>query len=315
MSEELAIETHQLTKKYDGITVVDNLNLRVKKNEVFGLLGPNGSGKTTIILMLLGLSEPASGSARIGGFDPVRQPLEVKRRAGYLSERVGFYHDLTARENLQFVAELNNIGYSEADSRIKELLEMVGLGKVADSAVGKFSRGMRQRLGIADVLIKKPEIVFLDEPTSGLDPEGINDLLELITGLPQAGTTVVLTSHLLYQVQKVCRDVAILSQGRIVIEGSIDDLGREAMAGGGFILEVETREPSLQLVDTIRNISGVIEVEARGNLLDISASADLRAEISQVVMENNFSLVQMKVRSFSLDDIYMKYFQEGEAGQ
>jgi ABC-2 type transport system ATP-binding protein len=321
MNEQFAVETHDLTKKYDGVTVVDHLNLHIRENEVFGLLGPNGAGKTTTILMLLGLTEPASGMAQVCGFNPTREPLKVKRLVGYLPEKVGFYENLTARENLKFIAELNNIDYAEIDHRIGEVLEMVGLtddqimekvspNRKKEKTVGKFSRGMKQRLGIADVLIKKPKVIFLDEPTSGLDPEGINQLLDLIAGLPEMGTTVVLSSHQLHQVQRVCHGIGILSKGKIVIEGAIDKLGREALTGGRYIIQVETVQPSPQLIDMIKKIKGVARVEARQNTLLISTDADLRAEISKVIVQHDFPLVQMSVQQFSLDDIYMKYFRE-----
>ncbi len=311
MSEEFAIETQDLTKRYDGVTVVDSLNLHIKESEVFGLLGPNGAGKTTTILMLLGLTEPASGTARVFGFNPTREPLKVKRLVGYLPEKVGFYDNLTARENLAFIAELNNINYAEANSRADEALEAVGLSKEADLIVGKFSRGMKQRLGIADVLIKKPKVVFLDEPTAGLDPKGINQLLDLVANLPKMGTTVVLSSHQLYQVQMVCHSIGILSKGKMVIEGSIDELGREALAGGRYIIEVETVQPTPQLINAIKGIKGVKKVEAKDNILQIGTASDLRAAISKAVVQNDFPLIQMKVQEFSLDDIYMKYFREG----
>ena len=311
MSEEFAIETQDLTKRYDGVTVVDSLNLHIKESEVFGLLGPNGAGKTTTILMLLGLTEPASGTARVFGFNPTREPLKVKRLVGYLPEKVGFYDNLTARENLAFIAELNNINYAEANSRADEALEAVGLSKEADLTVGKFSRGMKQRLGIADVLIKKPKVVFLDEPTAGLDPKGINQLLDLVANLPKMGTTVVLSSHQLYQVQMVCHSIGILSKGKMVIEGSIDELGREALAGGRYIIEVETVQPTPQLINAIKGIKGVKKVEAKDNILQIGTDSDLRAAISKAVVQNDFPLIQMKVQEFSLDDIYMKYFREG----
>ncbi len=311
MSEEFAIETQDLTKRYDGVTVVDSLNLHIKESEVFGLLGPNGAGKTTTILMLLGLTEPASGTARVFGFNPTREPLKVKRLVGYLPEKVGFYDNLTARENLAFIAELNNISYAEANSRADEALEAVGLSKEADLIVGKFSRGMKQRLGIADVLIKKPKVIFLDEPTAGLDPKGINQLLDLVANLPKMGTTVVLSSHQLYQVQMVCHSIGILSKGKMVIEGSIDELGREALAGGRYIIEVETVQPTPQLINAIKGIKGVKKVEAKDNILQIGTASDLRAAISKAVVQNDFPLIQMKVQEFSLDDIYMKYFREG----
>ena len=311
MTEQLAIETRDLTKSYDGVTVVDHLNLHVRENEVFGLLGPNGAGKTTSILMLLGLTEPTSGTSRVCGFDPTREPLKVKRQVGYLPENIGFYDNLTARENLQFIAELNNISRTEANRRIDELLETIGLSNTADLTVGKFSKGMKQRLGIADVFIKKPSLVFLDEPTSGLDPEGINQLLALIAGMPKMGTTVVLSSHQLYQVQQVCQRIGILSKGKMVIEGALDELGRDALAGGRYTVEIETAQPSPQLVDIVKGIKGVISAEVNGNLLRVSTESDLRVEISKAVVNSDIPMVQMKVQEFSLDDIYMKYFSEG----
>ena len=311
MAEKLAVETRGLTKRYDGVTVVDRLNLHVKENEVFGLLGPNGAGKTTTILMLLGLTEPAAGSASVFGFNPTRDPLNVKRIIGYLPENVGFYENLTPRENLRFIAELNNIDRAEAEKRIDEVLKAVNLVEEKDLTVGTFSKGMKQRLGIADLLIKKPRLVFLDEPTSGLDPEGINQLLALIANMPEMGTTVVLSSHQLYQVQKVCHSVGILSKGKVVIEGSLDELGRDALTGGRFIIEVETAQPSPQLVDIVKKIKGVVKAEAKDTIVTISTESDLRAEIAKVVVQSNIPLVQMKVQQFSLDDIYMKYFKEG----
>jgi len=321
MSDTLAIETRELTKRYDGVTVVDHLNLQVRANEVFGLLGPNGAGKTTTILMMLGLTEPASGAVSVLGFNPTREPLQVKRQVGYLPEKVGFYENLTARENLRFIADLNGIGYAEASQRADEVLGMVGLiesevmekvgsNRKIEKTVGKFSRGMKQRLGIAEVLIKRPKLVFLDEPTAGLDPKGINQLLDLISNLPKMGTTVVLSSHQLYQVQRVCHSIGILAKGKMVIQGAIDKLGREALAGGRFQLEVETEAPSEKLIEVIRRIKGVGSVEVRENVLVISTDSDLRREVSKAVVESNFPLVQMKIQEFSVDDIYMKYFRE-----
>jgi ABC-2 type transport system ATP-binding protein len=310
MAENLAVEAWDLTKSYDGTTVVDRLNLHISEGEVFGLLGPNGAGKTTTILMLLGLTEPDSGMARVCGFNPTREPLKVKRIVGYLPEEIGFYDGLTARENLNYIADLNNISLEETERRVDEVLEIVGLIDERDMAVDKFSRGMRQRLGIADVLIKEPKVVVLDEPTSGLDPQGINQLLELIAGLPKMGTTVLLSSHQLYQVQRVCHNIGILAKGKMVIEGSMDKLGREALAGGRYIVEVETAEPSAELVDILKKIKGVVGVEASDNILRVSTDSDMRSEIAKAVVQSNVALVQIKVQEFSLDDVYMKYFRE-----
>jgi len=306
----LAIETKDLTKRYGDITVVDHLNFHVKENEVFGLLGPNGAGKTTTILMLLGLTEPAAGTARVFDYNPFKEALKVKSIVGYLPEEVGFYDSLTARENLRFIAELNNISPDETERRIDETLEMVGLTEERDMVTGKFSRGMRQRLGIADVLIKQPKLVILDEPTSGLDPMGINQLLDVIASLPAKGTSVLLSSHQLHQVQRVCHRVGILSKGKMVVEGAIEELGRQTLAGGRYLIEVETAEPRAELPDIIKKLEGVEKIEVNGNVMKISTGADLRSQISRAIIESGALLVQMKVHEFSLDDIYMKYFQE-----
>jgi ABC-2 type transport system ATP-binding protein len=312
MSKKVVVETKGLTKSYDGVTVVDHLNLRIGEKEIFGLLGPNGAGKTTTILMLLGLTEPVAGTAEVCGHDPTREPLEVKRVIGYLPEVVGFYNHLTARQNLRFTAALNNIDPVEADDRITQLLKTVDISRAADLAVGKFSRGMRQRLGIADVLIKKPKVIFLDEPTSGLDPEGINQILDLMTSLPQKGTTVVLSSHRLYEVQKICDRVGILSKGKLVAEGSVADLGKRAMAGARYQIEIETARPSPRAVEVIKMVRGVIKAEAKGNQLLINTDSDLRGEIAKAMVQNDLPPIQIRIREVTLDDIYMKYFQGAE---
>ena len=307
----VVVETKDLTKTYNGTTVVDHLNLRINENEVFGLLGPNGAGKTTTILMLLGLTEPSGGTAHVCGFDSTREPLKVKRLAGYMPEKVGFYDNMTARENLDFIAQLNNISYEESQRRIDRLLEAVGLSEAAKQPLSQFSRGMKQRLGVADVLIKQPKVAIFDEPTAGLDPEGINQVLDLIARLPETGTTVVMSSHRLYEVQRVCHSIGIMSKGKIVVQGRIDDLTREAMAGGRYRIELETAETTPKLIDTIKGIKGVTSVEVEDNRFLISTDADLRTEIAKVVVQDNIPLVQMKIQDFSLDDIYMKYFHEG----
>ena len=219
------IQTTGLTKKYGRQAAVEDLNVDVQPGEIFGFLGPNGAGKTTTLLMLLGLTEPSGGQARVLGFDPVRRPLDVKRHVGYLPENMGFYGDMTARENLDFVARLNNLTASEARERIEQVLEKVVLAEEADKLVSAYSRGMRQRLGIAELLVKNPKLVFLDEPTLGLDPDGINRMLDLIVSLSrEQGITVLLCSHLLHQVQRICDRVGIMNKGHLLAMGGIDEL-------------------------------------------------------------------------------------------
>ncbi len=234
------IETERLTKRYGRQTAVNELSLEVGEGEIFGFLGPNGAGKTTTLLMLLGLTEPSGGKARVLGCDPVRESLKVKRQVGYLPENVGFYQDLTARENLTFVARLNGLAEEEYRGRVSRTLELVGLGGEADKLVSAYSRGMRQRLGIAELLVKEPKLIFLDEPTLGLDPDGINRMLDLVVALSrEQGITVLLSSHLLHQVQRICTRVGIMNKGTLVAQGTIAELARGETGEGGGQLSLE----------------------------------------------------------------------------
>jgi ABC-2 type transport system ATP-binding protein len=230
------VQARALTKRYGTLTAVDDLTFQVAAGEIYGLLGPNGAGKTTTILMLLGLSEPTSGEALVHGLDPTREPLEVKRRVGYLPDSVGFYGRLTARENLEYTARLNGIAPDLARDRIDEVLEWVSLIDAADKPTDTFSRGMTQRLGIADALIKEPSVLILDEPTAALDPAGVGELLALIRRLTdERGLAVLLSSHLLSQVERLCDRVGIFSRGRLVAEGTVSDLAeRTGVTAGGL---------------------------------------------------------------------------------
>jgi ABC-2 type transport system ATP-binding protein len=233
MGGQTVIETKELTKYYGQQAAVDGLSITVQEGEIFGFLGPNGAGKTTIILMLLGLTEPSRGEARVCGFNPIREPLKVKRLVGYLPENVGFYRDMTARENLQYVARLNGIPDKTAPEKIDEVLEIVGLSEDSAKKVGVFSRGMSQRLGIAEVLIKDPKICFFDEPTLGLDPDGAIRMIELIQDLSQQRKiTMLISSHNLDQVQRISHRVGIMIKGKLVAMGPMEDLAKEKLGVG-----------------------------------------------------------------------------------
>lgn len=310
MSQQYIIEIADLTKAYGDFVAVDKLNLSIGEAEVFGFLGPNGAGKTTTILMLLGLTEPKSGSIRIGGYDPAREPLKVKSIVGYLPEKIGFYEDLTAKQNLDYTAALNGLSRKDASEKIDELLNTVGLSAAAGQKVGQFSHGMKQRLGIADVMVKDPKIAIFDEPTSGIDPEGIDQILNLIANMAKRKITVVLSSHQLQQVQRVCTRVGILASGHLVAEGSIDSLGRNAIGGGKFRIEVQVSQPTDKLIESIKNIKGVLKIESDGDLLLISCDEDLRPQIARAVVDSDSLLVQMKAEEYGLEEIYLKYFRE-----
>jgi ABC-2 type transport system ATP-binding protein len=309
---QVIVETKDLSKTYNDFTAVDGLNLRIEEGEVFGFLGPNGAGKTTTILMLLGLTEPSSGTVQVCGYNPTREPLKVKRIVGYLPEKVGFYEDLTARQNLRYTAELNNLPRDEAEKRIENFLAAVGLSEVVDQEVRTFSRGMKQRLGIADIWVKEPKLVFLDEPTSGIDPEGIDDMLNLIGGMAKKDITVIFCSHQLHLVQRVCTRIGILARGRLVAEGPIDSLGRQTISGGKYRIEVEVAQANPALLDSLKQIAGVREVQSSGNSLFITCDEDLRSQMAKLIVDSGSLLVGMKIEEYNLETIYKKYFAEAE---
>jgi len=250
MNQKAIIETHNLSKTYGNQVAVNDLTFSIEEGEIFGFLGPNGSGKTTTLLMLIGLTEPTKGWARVAGFDPTKEAIKVKEIVGYIPENIGFYNDMNATENLRFIARLNNIPDAVSSPKIEEALESVGLKEEAEKKIGAYSRGMRQRLGIAEIYLKEPRVVFLDEPTLGLDPDGTTKIIEYIQSLSKdKNMTIFLSSHDLKQVQKISHRIGIMINGRMIAVGSIEELAKEKLG--------------------------------------------------------------VEDKSISLDDVYMKYFQEG----
>ena len=319
---ENSIEISGLTKKYGNTTVVDNLNLSIKKGEVFGLLGPNGAGKSTSIRMLLGLTEINSGSIRVCGFSPQSQALKVKEKVGYLPEDVGFYNNLTGRENLMLTARLNKIAHAEAEQSVRHLLNLVGLSAETDKKAGFYSRGMRQRLGLADVLIKKPDVIILDEPTLGLDPKGMKELLDKIKSLSQNdGITVLFSSHHLHQVQHICDRVGIFVKGKLIAAGDIQSLSGELFAESPMVIKAgitmtteqdNSRQQTIEdLKKSINLIDRVSDVKYESDCLIIGCDRDISAEISKRVVGANVDLVSLTKKAYGLNDIYNKYFEGG----
>lgn len=305
------ITAENLTKQYNGKTVVDNLNLNIKRGEIFGLLGPNGAGKSTIILMLLGLTEPTSGTIKVAGYNSTKEPIKVKRLTGYLPEKLGFYEDLTARQNLKYTAELNNIPEKEIEPKIQEVLEIVGLDKNKNQLVNTFSKGMKKRLGIADVLIKDPQLAILDEPTEGLDIKIANQILENIQILnKEKNITFLISSHQLNLIQKICTRIGIMSKGKLIGEGKIDDMGRGLFSEGRYIIEIELSNITPGIIENIGRIDNVISVNENGNMLEITSNEDVRPQLSKVILENNMLITKMNIKDSSLEEIYLKYFKE-----
>ena len=307
-SNDNVIEARGLLKLYGSTRAVDAIDLNVRKGEIFGLLGPNGAGKTTTILMMLGLTETSGGSVDVVGFNPVRQPLEVKRRVGYLPDTVGFYDNLTARENLTYTARLLDMPRREMGRRIMEAMERVQLAEVVDKRVGTYSRGMKQRLGIAEIVMKKAEVAILDEPTSGLDPHATHELLEMIRGLKKAGVAVLLSSHLLDRVQSVCDRVALFNKGKIALMGTVVELANQVLGAGHPIL---VEASGTDVAAALRGIEGVQQVVADGGgAWRVFADRDVRAEVARRVVSAGGSLTRLAELQPSLEEVYTRYFQE-----
>lgn len=310
---ELLVEAEGLVKAYGDFLAVDGLDLHLSEGEVYGFLGPNGSGKSTTILMMLGLTEPTAGGVKVVGHNPTREPLEVKRQVGYLPESVGFYSDMSGRSNLLYTADLNNMRLSDAKARIDELLGMVELTDAMNQPVGQYSRGMRQRLGLADVLLKRPRVIILDDPTLGLDPTGIQWLLGIIEDLStNQGISVFLSSHQLHEVQQVCHRVGIMSHGKIVLEGTVAEL-TEQTASGGFELVLEVLGGGDELMATLLALPSVTACNRVGNEIILQSGADVRAQATATVIASGASLLGASSENRTLEEIYLRYFAGQES--
>jgi len=307
MADEVVIRAEGLTKRYAATLAVDHVDIEVHSGEIVGILGPNGSGKTTTILMLLGLTEPTEGRAEVAGFDPLREPLEVKRRVGYLPDSVGFYDGLSARDNLAYTGRLAGLSRREIDERFAEAIARVGLPDVGRERVATFSRGMRQRLGLAEILMKRPSIAILDEPTATLDPHSTQEFLGMIRRLKADDTAVLLSSHHLDQVQSVCDRVTLFNLGRIALSGSVTDLAQRVL-GGGHVIDVEVRGVGVR--DRIAGMPGVVRVQVLGtDLYRVDCEGDLRAEITRLLAPM-CELTGIRFAEPSLHEVYTRYFDE-----
>jgi ABC-2 type transport system ATP-binding protein len=321
------IRTLGLTKEYGDLVAVDSLDLEVRAGEIFGLLGQNGAGKTTTILMLLGLTEPTAGEARVVGLDPTRQPLGVKRRVGYLPDAVGFYGGLTGRENLRYTAKLNGLTGDDAEERIDVVLDQVRLSDRADDKVDTYSRGMKQRLGIADALVKEPSVLILDEPTTAIDPIGVVEILDLLRDLVrEQGLAVLLSSHLLNQVQNVCDRVGIFAAGRLIGIGTVPQLARRFGEGGPRIelglAEAPEAAARQKLAAALAGIAGVRAVHepTEGHdlwFVDLASHEDADAALTETMAA--VTAAGLRLRSIrelepTLDDIYRRAVSQAGLG-
>ncbi len=314
---DAVIVARRLTKQYGDFTAVDSLDLTIRAGEVFGLLGPNGAGKTTTVLMLLGLTEPTKGIVRVVGLDPTREPLAVKRKVGYLPDNVGFYGGMTGRENLRYTAKLNGLPKSVAEARIDELLHEVRLDDAADKKAETYSRGMRQRLGIADALVKEPTVLILDEPTIAIDPSGVEELLALLRRLvAERNLTVLLSSHILGQVQSLCDRVGFFAAGRLVAAGPLAELAQ----GTDQLIELEVAiDGDPTAIDPVAmGVPGVRSVktdERDDRLRIVTASGDVAAPLASALAAAGLSIVHLRRRGSDLLELYRRYVPEATDGR
>jgi len=307
MAGDVVIRAEGLTKRYGDKVAVDHIELEVRAGEILGILGPNGSGKTTTILMLLGLTEPTEGRAMVAGFDPLRDPLEVKRRVGYLPDQIGFYDTLSAQDNLAYTGRLAGLTRHQIDQRFAEAIRRVGLAEYGRARVGTFSQGMRQRLGLAEVLMKEPSVAILDEPTTALDPHSTQEFLEMIRGLKADGTAVLLSSHHLDQVQSVCDRVALFNRGKLALSGTVTELAAQVL-GGGYVIDVEASGDTVP--ERLAEIPGVVRVQPLGgDRYRVDGQRDLRAAIARH-LAGTVELTGIHYATPSLNEVYARYFAE-----
>ena len=292
---DLVIETKSLTKHFGTIVAVDGLSLEVPRGHVFGLLGPNGSGKTTTMGMLLGLVRPTQGDFSLFGGNTSHQ--EALTRTGAIVEFPSFYPYLTGRDNLAYFQEVS--GKSDADE-LDMLLDKVGLAERGKDRFHTYSLGMKQRLGLAYVLLGDPELLILDEPTNGMDPDGMAEVRELIRSLGDGERTVLLSSHLLHEVEQVCDSVAILSHGRLVVQGRVDELVR-SLAGEQILLRTTDNAKAIELIS---KLDWVGDVTSKDKSILISAPAERSAEISEVLGRSAVYIAEMTSGQMSLEEYY-----------
>ena len=307
------IQLKGLTKCYGTLKAVDELNLDIQKGEIFGLLGPNGAGKTTTILMMLGLTDPTAGTAYVCGHNATSNPIAVKRKVGYMPDSVGFYDNMSALDNLVYIGRLNGIPEHEIKARAQEMMEQVGLANDMHKKTATYSRGMKQRLGLADVLIKQPDVIILDEPTLGIDPSGVKDFLVLIKQLSkQQGLTVLLSSHHLHHVQQVCDRVGIFVGGKLLVEGNISTLSGNLFNKDGHVTSVTLKEDvplPWHLESELKTWEAIRQITINEKTVELGCNSDITPAIVRFLVEKGCDITGVHKKEYGLDDIYQKYFE------
>ena len=303
------IEVQQLTKRFGRVTAVDDISFRAERGEILGFLGPNGAGKTTTMRVLTGYLPPTEGRTMIGGFDVFRQPIEAKRRIGYLPETPPLYPDMTVREYLRFVAQIKGVPPRERQSRVGAIMERTRITDVAGRHCGKLSKGYRQRVGLAQALLHNPEVLILDEPTAGLDPKQIIETRELIKGLG-GDHTIILSTHILPEVSQTCQRVVIINKGRVVAVDTPENLTRRLRGSETMFVQVDQGGPAVEAA--LQGAAGVTRVTmtawhdgTAGFEVDSARGRDVRREIASTIVTNGWGLLELRPVRMSLEEIFL----------
>jgi ABC-2 type transport system ATP-binding protein len=307
------IQVNGLTKDYGARRAIENLTFDAEQGEIVGFLGPNGAGKTTTMRILTGYMPPTDGTATVAGYDVVEESLEVRKRVGYLPETVPLYTDMTALDYLKFMADLRHIPNSR--ERAYETLERVNLGDRADGYIGNFSKGMRQRVGLAQALIHRPEVLILDEPTIGLDPAQVVEMRSVIREIGK-DRTVLLSTHILPEAQQICDRVLIINKGSIVAEDTPENLQSRLVGTQRVVLRV--RGDSDGLTARIAKIKGVRDVEGKPDSsieFEFAAGQDVRPQVAKAVIQGGYDLLEMRPIGMSLEEIFLELTRDNASGK
>jgi ABC-2 type transport system ATP-binding protein len=307
------IQVNGLTKDYGARRAIDNITFDAEQGEIVGFLGPNGAGKTTTMRILTGYMPPSDGSAIVAGYDIIEESLEVRKRVGYLPETVPLYNDMTAVEYLKFMADLRKIPHSE--ERAYETLELVNLEERATGYIGNFSKGMRQRMGLAQALIHRPEVLILDEPTIGLDPAQVVEMRNVIREIGR-DRTVLLSTHILSEAQQICDRVLIINKGKIVAEDTPENLQSRLVGSQRVFLRV--RGEADGLAARVGKVKGARDIEANedGSVeFEFSAGQDVRPQVAKAVILAGFELIEMRPIGLSLEEIFLELTRDNAASR
>jgi len=304
------ISVENLTKRYAAKTAIESMSFRVEKGEILGFLGPNGAGKTTTMRIITGYMPSTDGTVKVDGFDVADQPLEVRRRIGYLPENPPLYPEMTVIGYLKFVAKLKGAGGAKVQDEVNRAMEKVNLGDVQGRIISKLSKGYKQRVGIAQALLNDPPVLILDEPTIGLDPKQIHEVRELIKGLAHSHT-VVLSTHILPEVEQTCHRVIIIDKGKIVAVDTPQNLRSQIQGVARVFIEVEG--PSADILAAVKSVPGVADVrvvsqtDGRSSLhVDGESGRDIRTDVARTVVNGGWGLLALQAENMSLEDIFIK---------